>query len=320
MIAFITCGVLLAVGLIAALAAEVAVIELKSRIEVNSDSVYLKDIAKIDAGDRRQQENLGNIVVARAPLPGKWRRFKRPYIELKLRQHEIDPARVRFEGPSEVRVNRGSIQADRASIRSTIADYLQRTSPWVGTELKIKAIKITSDTTLPVGHTVYSVIAPRRGPYTGTVPLAVRVNVNDNYEKIIQTRVKLAAFKKVVVARRPIGRFKPISPADLERVKVDIGDLPPEPVTDINAAVGKRARTNIMARSVLRSDLIEYPPVVKRGDMVLIVAQSGVLRITAIGEVRSSGRPGERVKVINVDSNKTVSARVVDKNTVSVDF
>ena len=317
---FITCGVLLAVGLIAALAAEVAVIELKSRIEVNSDSVYLKDLAKIGTSDPLEQENLGNIVVVRAPLPGKSRRIKRPYIELKLRQHEIDPARVRFEGPSEVLVGRGSIQADRAIIRSTIADYLQRTSPWAGTELKIKAIQITSDTTLPVGHTVYSVIAPRRGPYTGTVPLAVRVNVNDNYEKIIQTRVKLAAFKTVVVARRPIGRLKPISPADLERVKVDIGDLPPEPVTDINAAVGKRARTNIMARSVLRSDLIEYPPVVKRGDMVLIVAQSGALRITAIGEVRSSGRPGVRVKVINVDSKKAVSARVVDKNTVSVDF
>lgn len=295
-------------------------ISLKSKIEVNSDTVHLKDLANISAGDAEQRAYLEKIQVGRAPLPGKSRRIKRNYIELKLRQYDIDLARIRFDGPSEVSVGRVAVQADPAIIRANITEFLQNNAPWAGSDLKIEAIKITSDKTLPAGRTDYAVVAPRGGPYTGILPLSVRVSVNGDYEKIIRTQVKLKAFRKVVVARHPIGRLRPITMADLALKKVDIGRLPPDPLTDLNTAVGKRTRSNVMVGSVLRTDAIELPPVVKRGDMVLIVAQSSGLRITAIGEVRSSGRAGDRVKVVNVDSRKAVLARVVDEGTVAVDF
>jgi len=41
---------------------------------------------------------------------------------------------------------------------------------------------------------------------------------------------------------------------------------------------------------------------------------------TALGEVKKSGRRGERVKVINLNSNKRIFARIIDENTVKVDF
>jgi flagellar basal body P-ring formation protein FlgA len=62
------------------------------------------------------------------------------------------------------------------------------------------------------------------------------------------------------------------------------------------------------------------PPMVKRNDRVSIVAESGSLRITAMGEVRESASRGERVKVVNLGSNKEIFARVVDPKTVQVEF
>ena len=62
------------------------------------------------------------------------------------------------------------------------------------------------------------------------------------------------------------------------------------------------------------------PPLVKRGDMVVIVAEAEGLKVTAIGEVKSAGRLGERVKVVNLDSDKRLSARVMDNKTVKVEF
>ena len=318
--AYLLICILPAAAPVEARAEDPILIRLKSNTKVNSDTVTLKDLADMSAGDAEQRAYLEKIQVGRAPLPGKNRLIKRNYIELKLRQFDIDPTRIRFDGPSEVNVGRVAVQADPAIIRTAITQFLHHNAPWAGSDLTIEAIKITSDRTLPAGRTDYAVVAPRGGPYTGTLPLSVRVSVDGDYEKIIRTRVKLKALRKVVVARRPIGRLRPITTADLALKKVDIGRLPPDPVTDLNTAVGKRTRTNIMLGSVLRTDAIEFPPVVKRGDMVLIVAQSGGLRITAIGEVRSSGRAGDRVKVVNVDSNKAVLARVVDKGTVRVDF
>jgi flagellar basal body P-ring formation protein FlgA len=72
---------------------------------------------------------------------------------------------------------------------------------------------------------------------------------------------------------------------------------------------------------VLRSDLIEFPPLVKRGDVVLVVAESGGLRITTLGMVKQrEGRRGERIRVENIDSKKSLYGRVLDAKTVKVDF
>jgi flagella basal body P-ring formation protein FlgA len=70
----------------------------------------------------------------------------------------------------------------------------------------------------------------------------------------------------------------------------------------------------------LRADLIELPPLVKRGDLVMIVAESNGFKITTLGEVKKTGRLGERIPVANMDSKKILQARVIDANTVQVDF
>jgi flagella basal body P-ring formation protein FlgA len=44
------------------------------------------------------------------------------------------------------------------------------------------------------------------------------------------------------------------------------------------------------------------------------------LRITALGEVRGTGKVGEQVRVVNLDSKKNITAQVVDHRTVRVVF
>jgi flagella basal body P-ring formation protein FlgA len=44
------------------------------------------------------------------------------------------------------------------------------------------------------------------------------------------------------------------------------------------------------------------------------------LKITTLGQVKKKGRLGERIPVVNMDSKKILYARVVDANTVKVDF
>ena len=52
----------------------------------------------------------------------------------------------------------------------------------------------------------------------------------------------------------------------------------------------------------------------------MIVAESDGFKITALGQVKKRGRLGERIPVINFDSKKILYARVVDANTVKVDY
>jgi flagella basal body P-ring formation protein FlgA len=91
-------------------------------------------------------------------------------------------------------------------------------------------------------------------------------------------------------------------------------------VTTYEEVLGKRTKRAINTDEVLRTDHIELPPLVKRGDVVSIIAESDGLRITALGEVKKKGCRGERIRVLNLDSKKCIYACVLDSKTVRVDF
>lgn len=76
----------------------------------------------------------------------------------------------------------------------------------------------------------------------------------------------------------------------------------------------------MLPREPLNSDLVELPPLVKQGDVVMIAAESETLRVSALGQVKEKGRRGERIRVLNLDSKKEVYALVVDGTTVKVEF
>ena len=64
----------------------------------------------------------------------------------------------------------------------------------------------------------------------------------------------------------------------------------------------------------------EEPPVVKSRDPVRLTVRVGGLRITALGEALQDGRVGQNIRVRNVDSNKMVTGRVLDRGLVEVDY
>jgi flagella basal body P-ring formation protein FlgA len=54
--------------------------------------------------------------------------------------------------------------------------------------------------------------------------------------------------------------------------------------------------------------------------MVRLVANIGAVRVTARAEALQDGRAGQAIRVRNVDSNRIVSGRVIDRNLVEIEY
>jgi flagella basal body P-ring formation protein FlgA len=223
-------------------------------------------------------------------------------------------------GAERIEVSMPGVAVSEEQVRQIVTGFLKTSGIWGDAEVKVAELTISADRTLPKGRATYRVLPPRHMRSLGTVPLSVVFDVDGRFQKTIRATARVEALAPVVVAARPIGRLKPISTDDLKMEKMNLVELPTGVMTDADDIIGKRARRNIHAGDILRPDLIEMPPLVKRGDMVVIVAESEGIKVTATGEVKSDGLRGEQVKVVNLDSNKRFSARVVDKKTVMVDF
>jgi flagella basal body P-ring formation protein FlgA len=301
-------------------AGETTSIRVFDRVEVEGDQIHLADIADIKCQSRETSEKIGAFIIGKAPLPGKTRRIEQDYIKFCLKRNGIDLSRVILKAPPVVEVYRGYVELDRIKIKKSIIEVIKNHNQWRRLTVTVKDVQIRSSLIFPKGKISHSVVAPENMSLSSPMPFSVIIKVNGRPYKTIRAWARLEILTHVVFTQKPIGRYRPITMADVSLKKMDAAHLSGNIISNLKEVLGKRAKRNIGVDTVLRTDLIEFPPLVKRGDMVVIVARSRGLKVTALGQVRTKGLRGEKIKVVNLDSKKSIFARVVDANTVMVEF
>ena len=304
----------------ALIASQAAVIQVYDRVEIEGNEVLLGQIAVIEGSDPRWIQQLKDIVIGKAPLPGQARQYDQRYLEMRLKMHHVDLSAIALEVPQFVEVVRSHIAVQEEEIKQIVSEFILRNISQDNKTVRIKEIRVPQSVILPKGRIAYKVAAPRSLQLMGKCSLAIDFSVDGHLQKKVWATAIVEVLGPVLVTRKPLGRYKPITEDDIELQTMDLTDLPTDVLTDPGAVLGKRMRRAVGAQIPLRADLVELPPLVKRGDLVMILAETNGLKITALGQVKKKGRLGERIPVVNLDSKKILHARVIDSNTVKVDF
>ena len=302
------------------LASPLITIRVRDRVEIDGDDVLLGQIAEIEGSDVQLIRKLKDILIGKAPLPGKSRHYAQSHLMMRLKQYHIDVSKVILETPEQIEVSRSCIIIEKHKIEEIVAGYLRQNVPRENKNIRIREIRVPEAVALSRGQISYKVTAADSQPLRGNCSIAVEFSVNGYAQKKIWATADIEILGSVVVTRKPLGRYKPIGEDDIELKTMDLSDLPDDVITDPEAVLGKRTIRAIGAQVALKADSVELPPLVKRGDLVVIIAESKGLKITTRGQVRKKGRLGEQIPVVNLDSNKLLYARVIDANTVKVDF
>ena len=115
--------------------------------------------------------------------------------------------------------------------------------------------------------------------------------------------------REVAVLTRPIARGEAISIDDIAFMPATRA-TPADAITELDALVGMSARRALAADRPLRPADVMVTPLVKRGEPVTLLFQSGSVRITLRGRALEDGGAGETIRVLNSDSERTVEAMV----------
>ena len=318
---FFMLAVAFIMGMVAELwAMPLTTIRVRDHVEIDGDDVLLGQLAEIEGSDAELIRDLKEILIGKAPLPGKSRQYDQNFLKMRLKQHHIDLSAVILETPEQIEVSRSCIKIAKNKLEEIVSDFLLRNIPQENRNIRISEIRVPEEVVLSRGQISYKVSVADNQPLKGNCSIAVEFSVNGYAQKKIWATVVIEVLGPVVVTQRPLGRYKPIGEDDIEIKTMDLSDLPDDVITDPGAVLGKRTTRAIGAQVPLSADSVELPPLVKRGDLVVIVAESKGLKIMTRGQVKKKGRMGEQIPVVNLDSNKVIYARVIDANTVKVDF
>jgi flagella basal body P-ring formation protein FlgA len=187
-------------------------------------------------------------------------------------------------------------------------------------DVVISKMNVMGNIPVPSGKISFRLFQKGKRKLEGYVSVIAVIKVND----VVRNQVKLSGwvdiFKNVACASRDIEKGEKINEDDLYMVKRNLSHLSLKVLTDKNEIIGLMAKRNIKADTCLKEWMIEKAPIVDKGDIVTILAESGDLSVTVTGKVLMKGFSGELVKVQNLMSKKEIFAKVVNHSTVAVAF
>jgi flagella basal body P-ring formation protein FlgA len=285
--------------------------------KVDGAVVYLGDIARLEGAAAKE---VAHLELGDAPAPGGLRSFPGVAILAALRASGIDLERVRYVIPPVVRVRRRGQEVTTGAIRAIVEDYLAEQLETGDHGVALNRIEVPGPVRLAMGP-YEARVSPQRGArLAGRTRLLVELLQDGRVAANQRVTAHIAVFAEIFVARRGIARGAVIAAEDVVTEQRDVSMLPRGVITRMQDVVGKEARVAISALTPLRHEQVGEPAIVRRGDVVTLLAEASGLRITASGQVQEDAPRGGQVRVMNLGSHAEVIGRVIDANTVAVAF
>jgi flagella basal body P-ring formation protein FlgA len=205
-------------------------------------------------------------------------------------------------------------------VRELVTAFITTRTAGMGWDVHIRRISIADALKLPEGTIEYEIIAPQQWEGWGSITLAVVVRQKDRVLRNIPVRIEVEALTDMVVALHQIEHGTLISPSDVALQKREIAQNSHLAARTIDDVIGKKARITFRSNQPIRADQLERQPLIKSGQMVTIVAENDIIKISVAGKARSSGAEGDSIRVQNLTSLKEIPARVINATTVQVGF
>jgi flagella basal body P-ring formation protein FlgA len=194
-------------------------------------------------------------------------------------------------------------------------------APWPTDDLEI--IDFTArpgSVTLPARSYDIQVLQAPQKEHLGRKVVTIAILVDGEEFQRVRMIGDLQLYGQVICTTKRLQRHALIEEADVSAVRHNITMLDSGALMKPQDAIGKRLRTSLRPGAILYAHLLESPPMVQRGDLVTIIAESNVIRVTVPGEARNAGALGDLVRVKNLMSRKEIFAKVLGSGMVETEF
>jgi len=136
----------------------------------------------------------------------------------------------------------------------------------------------------------------------------------------INVPVEIKLFAPVVVLNQPVNKGVILKEAHLGVKSHNLAKLRYGYFLKKELVMGKQSKKPLPGHTVINSNHILPPILVRKGDHVMIEASRGAMSVKMPGEALNDGREGRQIRVKNSRSQRIIKARVVAAGIVKVLF
>ena len=293
-------------------------VKVLKKATVQGEVITLGEVAHI-SGHSDLERALAQQTLFRSPAPGRSADYSASDLRDYLVQSDPELARVRWTGAKTVHVTRAGITIGPGKIAVYIRDFIKRKRAFLPpAQVSFQPSNPPLPFVLPEGKLTCDVI-PANPRILGSHRFTLIFRVDGRVVKNMVVGGELRAVAKVAVAALDLPRGSVLSADDLQLAPLDLTTLR-SPCLSLKDLLGKRLKRSVRMGTAIDRSIVEFPPLVKRGDVVTITAQKGALAVTATGVAGRDGREGEVIPVRNTNSGRKILCKVTAPDNVQVEF
>lgn len=286
---------------------------LRERATCRGHAVLLGDVARVAT-------RLATLPVAPAPAPGEKLELSREKLVERLRAAGAPVGSL--SGAARVVVEPETVELDGPCVSELARE-------WVATELAAPGIEVRIEPraalpaliTVAVGRERSALVArwAEESPREGQVTVEVVVELDGVAAKVLPVVFQVRRFAPGARAARPIPAGRALEAEDLEDAELELapGAGPPPSAA---AFVGLVARRPIRKGEAVTPDACSPPPVVRKGERVVVEVRVGTLTVTGEGRVKDDAAQGAPVLVLLPNKPRPVEGTVLGPGRVSVEL
>lgn len=299
-------------------------LEIKIREEVTvkgGGTVTLKDIATFTPESDPRVESLRRIDVASSPSPGNGVSLNRSFLNYKIGAAVSGKGDgITLEIPPVVTLRRTANTIPASRLEGMFKDHVRSHASWDPRKIVFEKVDVPDSVALPEGRVHWEIWDKGGDRYLGQVNLAVSFFVDGKQVRNVSLSGRVSVKQDVVKASRRIGQGQLLTREDVTLVTESSAQMQRDVLIDPEEAVGKKAVRPIQPGQAISAQMLESPPVVKKGSRVQIVARSAFIQVSTSGKAAEDGQVGEEVRVVNLSSGREIHATVRGPGLVEVTF
>jgi flagella basal body P-ring formation protein FlgA len=143
---------------------------------------------------------------------------------------------------------------------------------------------------------VKAVIQNESIKFRGIIDITIRFESNGRIIKYLEIPVKIIVYQNAAVASKTIPRGIQITKNDLIMKRVETSNIE-SPILRLDEVEGKKVNRNVGAGTIISQGFISEEQIIKRGEKVTIIVQSGAVQIKTLGTALEDASAGQSVRV-----------------------
>lgn len=307
-----------------------AELRLKQQCRPACAVVTLGDVAEIFTADDQAAALLAAVELFPAPPPSQQRFIRLRELQDLLILRGVNLTEHRFSGSSQVAIAGGDpvcVEPDRPlsllavrgaerrvcqAVTQYLEQYASAASAWtVGVKLTPEQLQACSDE--------HAAISVRGGaaPWTGNQRFELTIDNPDGPARFY-IDAEVTAPRKIVVAVRSLSRGVTVRAGDVELCSATSFQAAEDGFHAIEQVLGRETTRAIPAGKPLGAETLRVPLLVRRGDVVTVIARSAGIRIRTTARARDDGSLDDLVAVESLAGRQRYFARVTGVREVDV--